>query len=180
MQRRKKDVGKTMKYLREREDKGIPLPPTMRRGSKEYVKSSYWTTLNQRCVNGSHFHDTPRNAAYKRKKLLLEITKQEFDDWVDTVWSDFESLYFSGKTPSIDRIDNSIGYRISNMQVIDLNVNMSKDRMKPVIATSIFTGEIKRFQSARSAMADGFDYRNISSAIKRNGTHKGFRWRFEV
>ena len=180
MQRRKKDVGKYMAYLREREKNGIPLPPTMRRGSKEYVKSSYWTTLNQRCVNGAHFNDTPKNSAYKKKKLLLEITKQEFIDWVDAVWSKFESLYSSGKTPSIDRIDNSIGYRISNMQVIDLKINMAKDRIKPVIATSIFTGEVKRYPSAKAAAIDGFEPKNISRAIKTGMNHKGFRWRFEV
>jgi len=176
---RKRDVGKSMKYLREREEKGLPLPPTMRRGSKEYVKSSYWTTLNQRCINGMYFNDVPRNASYKRKKLLIEITKQEFIDWVDLVWPEFERLYLSGKTPSIDRIDNSIGYRIDNMQVIDLKLNMSKDRMKPVIATSLFTGEVKRYISEKSAEKDGFCSKNISRSIKQNGTHKGFRWRFE-
>jgi len=176
---RKKDVGKSMAYLREREKNGIPLPPTMRRGCKEYVKSSYWTTLNQRCVNGKHFRDTQRNSSYKKKSILLEITKEEFDSWVDSVWTEFERIYSSGKTPSIDRIDNAIGYRLSNIRVIDLRLNMSKDRVKPVVATSIFTGEVKRYSSARDAEADGFNYKNISSAIKRNGNHKGFSWRFE-
>jgi len=110
---------------------------------------------------------------------LLEITKEEFCEWIEFEWPKFEDLYLSGKTPSIDRKDNSIGYRISNMQVIDLKENMSKDRIKAVIGVSIFTGEVKKYKSAKDAEIDGFNHKNISQAIKRKGNHKGFSWRFE-
>lgn len=179
MNKRKSDVGKTMQYIRDREANGLPIPPTMQRGTKEYVKSSYWSTLNQRCVNGLHFNDTTRNASYKRKAILLEITKEQFCDWVDSEWNIFELLYSSGRTPSIDRKDNAIGYRLDNMQVVDLKENMSKDRTKAVIGISNFTGEIKRYESAISAEIDGFNCKSISRAIKLKGNHKGFAWRFE-
>lgn len=175
---RKKEVGKTAKYIRERAKKGLPLPPSMRRGTPEYIKSAYWTTLNQRCVNGAHFNDTPKNASYKRKNMLLEISKEEFCAWVDENWETFEKIYKEGKTPSIDRKDNSIGYIASNMQVIDLKENMSKDRIKAIIGVSIFTGEVKKYKSAKHAEIDGFDRKNISQAIKRKGNHKGFSWKF--
>lgn len=178
MKIRKKVVGKTMQYLREREEKGIPLPPSMRRGTKEYIKSSYWATMNQRCINGNHFKDTPKNASYKRSNRMLELTKKDFNDWVDENWLEFELLYAQGKTPSIDRIDNTLGYNINNMRVVDLKENMAKDRVKPIIGSSIITGEEKAYPSAISATLDGFDNKLISRAIKTGGTHNGFTWRF--
>ena len=178
MNRRKLVVGKTAQYLRDREAKGLPLPPTMRRGSPEYVKSSYWTTLNQRCVNGAHFSDTRRNASYKRKNLRLEISKEEFFAWVDENWSAFASLYADGKTPSIDRKDNSIGYTYGNMQVIDLKENMRKDRIKQVKRVDVFTGFQKIYPSARDAEIDGFDRKGISAACIGGWNHKGNSWSF--
>lgn len=178
MKVRKKIVWKTMSRLREREVKGIPFHPSMRRGTKEYIKSSYWTTLNQRCVNGSHFKDTPKNSSYKRSNRKLELTKEEFDIWVDENWDKFLALYECGKTPSIDRIDNSIGYRVSNMNVIDLKENMAKDRVKPIVGTSILTGDVIKYPSATFAERDGFNRKNISQSIRTGGTHHGFMWAF--
>lgn len=150
----------------------------MRRGTREYVKSSYWTTLNQRCINGANFTDTPRNKAYKKKAVLLEITKAQFSDWVDASWSEFERLYADGKTPSIDRIDNTVGYRLGNIAVIDLKENMRKDRNKPVIRTDIFTGDEVMYASARLAALDGYDWGLISRACAKKYNHKGNAWRF--
>ena len=176
MNQRKAVLGKGSKRLHERQSKGLPLPPTMTRGTPEYVKSAYWTTLNQRCVNGAHFSDTRRNSSYKRKGLRLEMSREEFFAWVDENWSVFARLYAEGKTPSIDRKDNSIGYTYGNMQVIDLKENMRKDRVKPVIATNIFTGAVVRFDSARDA--HGFDYKLISRACLTGTNHKGHSWKF--
>ena len=180
MRIRKENVGKTMKYIRNRVASGLSIPPTMTRGTIEYVKSSYWTTLNQRCVNGAHFSDTKKNESYKRKAIKLEIDKEEFHGWVEENWAEFDNLYKAGKTPSIDRINNSIGYELNNMSVIYLFENISKDRCKPVIAISLADGTEKFYKSAREAEKFGFCAKLISRAIKLSGTHKGFRWQFSL
>lgn len=182
MQQRKAVLGKTAQYVHNRIAEGKLPPPTMRRGCPEYVKSSYWTSLNQRCVNGSQTVariDSKRNDAYARKSVELLLTKEEFDQWVDKNWQTFASLYAEGKTPSIDRINPDKGYEPSNMQVIDLKTNMRKDRTKPVIGTSIFDGSTKRYECAKDAGVDGFDYKLISRACLKGMNHKGFSWRFE-
>lgn len=182
MNQRKAVLGETARYLYKRIAEGKPLPPSMRRGSPEYIKSSYWTTLNQRCVNGSQTiarNDSKRNDAYARKGVELLLSKEQFDQWVDKNWQAFASLYAEGKTPSIDRIDSTKGYEPENMQVIDLKLNMRKDRTKPVIRTSIFDGSTKRYECAKDAKVDGFDPNLISRACIKGMNHKGHSWRFE-
>ena len=176
MQQRKQVLGRTAQYLHQRIAEGKSLPPTMRRGTPEYVKCSYWQTMNQRCTNVTNRVNSARNDAYLRKGVELLLTKAEFDEWVDQNWADFERIYSEGKTPSIDRKDATKGYEPSNMQVIDLKENMRKDRIKAVIGTSIFTGEEIRFASARDAI--GFDYKNISRSCLTGTNHKGYAWRF--
>lgn len=181
MQQRKAVLGRTAQYLHNRIAEGKPLPPTMRRGSPEYVKSSYWTTLNQRCVNGSQTVariDSKRNDAYARKGVELLLTKEQFNQWVDKNWKAFASLYAEGKTPSIDRIDPAKGYEPENMQVIDLKTNMRKDRTKPVIGTSIFDGSTKHYECAKDADMDGFNHTLISRACLTGMNHKGHSWKF--
>lgn len=63
------------------------------------------------------------------------------------------------------------------MQVIDLKENMRKDRIKAVIATNLFTGEITRYESARDAI--GFDYKLISRSCLTGKNHRGHSWKFE-
>lgn len=182
MNQRKAVLGETARYLHKRIAEGKPLPPSMRRGSPEYIKSSYWTTLNQRCVNGSRTVariDSKRNDAYARKGVELLLSKEQFDQWVDKNWQAFASLYAEGKTPSIDRIDSTKGYEPENMQVIDLKLNMRKDRIKPVIGTSIFDGSTKRYECAKDADVDGFNHQLISRACLKKANHKGYSWRFE-
>lgn len=179
MNQRKAVLGRTAQYLHNRIAEGKPLPPTMRRGSPEYVKCSYWQTLNQRCANGANRVNSRRNEAYAKKGVNLELTKEQFNEWVDKNWETFRALYESGRTPSIDRIDNSRGYAIDNMQVIDLKQNMRKDRIKPVISTCLFTGREERYESAVDAERDGFDKKLISRACAKGMNHKGRRWRFE-
>ena len=176
MQQRKAVLGRTAQYLHRRIEKGKSLPPTMRRGTPEYVKCSYWQTLNQRCVNVENRINSPRNEAYLRKGGELLLTKAEFNEWVDENWKEFERIYSEGKTPSIDRKDVTKGYEPSNMQVIDLKENMRKDRVKKVIGTCIFTGAEIKFDSAREA--NGFDHKLISRACKTGINHKGYSWKF--
>lgn len=176
MNRRKAILSQSAERFYQRIEKGQALPPSMQRGTPEYVKAHYWSTMNQRCVNGRYIQESKRNDAYLRKGVELLLTKAEFDEWVDQNWVDFERIYAEGKTPSIDRKDATKGYEPSNMQVIDLKENMRKDRVKPVIGTSIFTGEEIRFASAHDAT--GFDYKLISRSCLKGINHKGYAWRF--
>ena len=177
-------LSRTGEYIRKREDAGLPLPPSMRRGSKEYIKSAYWQTLKQRTLNSKEFTDSKRNASYKRNCVSLDISKEEFDSWVDDNWSKFEALYAEGKIPSIDRIDNNGNYCRSNMDVIDLKENMAKDRRIPVVAVCVESGVVLRFASAKDAHRNSlkddsmpnFCDKGISRAIKRGGTHMGYKW----
>lgn len=177
MNRRKAILTESAERFHRRIAEGKSLPPSMERGLPEYVKSHYWSTLNQRCVNGRYIQDTKRNKAYLRKGVELLLTKEEFGAWVDENWEDFMRIYAEGKTPSIDRRDVTKGYEPSNMQVIDLRENMRKDRIKAVIGTNIFTGEEVRFPSAIDAT--GFDNALISRACKTGINHRGHSWRFE-
>lgn len=178
MNQRKVDLGKTAKYLHARLNSGGLLPPSMRRGCPEYIKSAYWTTLNQRCINGAHFSDTSRNKSYRDKAVMLEMTKAQFSEWVDCNWAKFAALYAEGKTPSIDRINNALGYFAENMDVIDLKENMRKDRNKPVTRVDIFTGKEVTYESARAAEIDGYSYKQISRACIAGTNHKGSAWKF--
>lgn len=152
--------------------------PSWSRGTMAYVQGRYWNTLNQRSVNGRP-QRTPRNESYFRRGTRLEFTKVEFCAWVSDHWPEFQAIYESGRTPSIDRVDNSKNYSLDNIQVIDLRENMAKDRRKPVKATNKETGEVRQYPSARdAARADGFDWKLISSACLKGFCHKGWKWEF--
>lgn len=178
MIQRKAVLGKTAEMLHKRVAEGRPLPPTMIRGSKEYIKSSYWQTLNQRCANGRWRVNSKRNESYLRKNVLLLITKEDFDRWVDDNWEKFDALYKAGKTPSIDRISNSGNYEIENMDVVDLKENMAKDRRKKVIGVHVISGEEIEFDSAKTASKHGFDQNLISRSARSEYSHKQYKWRF--
>ena len=165
----------TLEYWRRR-DEGR-LSPTEKRGTPEYFKLKYWTTLNQRTINGAHPVTSRRNMAYMEKGVRLEITKEEFDSWVDFHWLAIEQIYAYGGTPSIDRKDPDGHYTPENMQILELKENIGKDHRKPVIAITPGGGEL-RFSCAREAEGAGFDKRLISRSIKKNIKHMGCRWRF--
>lgn len=171
-------MSKTARYLVDRERKGLPLPPSMRRGTLEYAKTKGWNSILQRTVNGRP-QRTAKNESHLRKGLRIEFTKEEFCSWVDANWDKYEAAYRAGRTPSVDRIDNAKGYSLDNIQLIDLRENMSKDRKKPVVGTRLDTGKSFLFPSATDAQDRlGISKALISAAIKRNGTACGWSWRF--
>lgn len=180
MNRRKSVLSQSAERFYQRIERGELLPPSMRRGTREYVKSHYWSTMNQRCVNGKYIQDTERNNAYLRKGVEILLTKEEFCAWVDDNWACFDRIYSEGSTPSIDRKDPSKGYEPSNMQVIDLRENMRKDRVKPVIGTCLKTRTKKRYASGVDTEVDGFCRKGVSRAVATRGCHKGWFWEFDV
>jgi hypothetical protein len=153
------------------------LSPSEKRGTRDYFKLKYWTTLNQRTINGSRPVHSRRNVRYMEKGIRLEMTREEFVAWVEENWPAIDKIYCNGGTPSIDRKDPNGHYTTSNMQIIELSENIGKDHRKPVIATTPGGSEMA-FSCARAAEAAGFDKRLISRSIKKKFRHMGCQWRF--
>ena len=63
--------------------------------------------------------DEPKNRGYKNKKLL--VSEKDFVEW-------FMPQDYKGC--SVDRIDNSGHYELSNMQIIPIDENIRKDKVK--------------------------------------------------
>jgi hypothetical protein len=60
---------------------------------------------------------TPKNKHYAGRSL--DMTKEEFEKWF--MLNDFKGC-------SVDRIDNSKGYSLSNLQMLPLAINIIKDK----------------------------------------------------
>lgn len=99
----------------------------------KYYADSTWKTLNQRCANGKWANSpavqrAPQMISYHKKQILLQITQDELKQF----WKDNEKLVkeilAAGGTPSIDRIDDSGHYTLSNMQILERKANIQKSR----------------------------------------------------
>jgi len=99
----------------------------------KYYADATWKTLNQRCVNGLYANspailNSPQMISYHKKQILLQITQDELKQF----WKDNEKLVkeilAAGETPSIDRIDDSGHYTLSNMQILERKANIEKSR----------------------------------------------------
>ena len=83
-------------------------------GGQHRALSRYYMILNRVKNN-----DRDRNRCYTDIEVSLD--KDEFVEWF--MKHDFEGA-------SVDRIDNKKGYFMDNIQLIPLDENMRKDRMK--------------------------------------------------
>lgn len=92
-----------------------------------------WNTIAQRTINGPYSRSksvtsNPQQRSYLAKGITLDMTKDEFFNFC----SNNEELIFEmltdNKRPSIDRIDNTLGYSTNNIQIIPLIDNILKDR----------------------------------------------------
>lgn len=85
----------------------------------EFVHSK-WTALNLRA--GKYRIDSKKNNSYKNINIIF--TREEFRDWCIAN----ESIILSMTRPSIDRLDKSKDYTLSNIQVLELRDNIAKDK----------------------------------------------------
>ena len=69
---------------------------------------------------------TQDEPCYVKKSIKLNMTREQFTSWVKSHWPLIQDLKDQGKTPSIDRIDSSQHYTISNIQIISLRQNCIK------------------------------------------------------
>lgn len=91
-----------------------------------YLKHKYYM-MCQRCGNGKY---TVRDYAKKGLKLTLE----EWLNWCNETMPTFMALHSAWKasgydpklTPTIDRIDNSKGYELGNLQWLTKSANSRK------------------------------------------------------
>lgn len=101
-------------------------PETHRLAYSKMVQNR-WSALNQRCVNGkwSQTH-TNQFKSYQRHQIELQMTKEEFTAWMESQKTRYFEILATGDVPSIDRIDNSAHYTISNIQLISRHENLEK------------------------------------------------------
>lgn len=129
-----------------------------------------------------------------------EFTKDELREWFlknkffYTLWNNW---VFSGfdrmSAPSADRLDNSIGYIFSNMELKTWGQNLEKDIVnnskkavevtsKPVLQLNSEGNVINEYPSIREASrVTGIDRSNISMAtirIRRKSAG-GYQWKFK-
>jgi hypothetical protein len=97
----------------------------------------------------------PRNKHYANR--ALEMTQEEFISWF--MERDFEGC-------SVDRIDNTKGYSISNIQLLPLALNMSKDKTR-FDGTSHTCSKCKQTKLAENFVKDARRFSGIGSICKR-------------
>lgn len=90
-----------------------------------------WAALNQRCSNGRYTEsytaqNTPQIQSYQKKGIQLELTFQEFKNWMLENEEKHNQIVASGENSSIDRIDEKKGYSLGNIQLISLHENIEK------------------------------------------------------
>lgn len=87
---------------------------------------SVWTSLNLRCVNGKYHHLRTISKCLVYEDIMIEFTRDEFKKYCIDNLLLIESL----DRPSLDRIDNSLGYSLCNIQIIELRDNIRKSKLK--------------------------------------------------
>lgn len=98
------------------------------KGTIEYFIKYRWKDINKRTINGSQSHRIKRknNASYLKRGIEVRMTKTEFRAFCIQNQDVITGLYAESKIPSIDRIDPSGHYEISNIRILDVSLNRGK------------------------------------------------------
>lgn len=99
----------------------------------EYSKiiNNRWHSINQRCVNdlystsNSALH-SPQFVSYHKRGITINMTREEFTNWMWSVKDIHDEIIRNGDKSSIDRIDEDRGYEVGNIQLISLHANIEK------------------------------------------------------
>ena len=87
---------------------------------------SRWIGLNIRCSNGKYKHLATKSKCKTYDNININISFDEFKK----LCVENEYLISNLQKPSIDRIDNTKDYTISNIQFIELSTNIGKEKIK--------------------------------------------------
>lgn len=106
------------------------------KGNKKLTKYHYlinnrWNSINQRCINGKYAKSisvqySPQFQSYHKQNITINMTKEEFTNWMLSVEQIHNDIISVGEKSSIDRIDETKGYEIGNLQLISLHSNIEK------------------------------------------------------
>lgn len=92
-----------------------------------FIIENRWKSINQRCVNGCFkTPNAPQFESYTRKGITVNMSKEEFTTWMLSVEHIHNQIVSKGERSSIDRIDETKGYEIGNLQLISLHENIEK------------------------------------------------------
>jgi hypothetical protein len=93
-------------------------------GVGKFIKTS-WTNMNIRCGKYIHLQTSRKNDSYKG--IIIEFSRKEFKRWC----IDNSHMILNCKRPSIDRLDKNKNYTLENIQILELEENIRKDKLIP-------------------------------------------------
>lgn len=109
-----------------------------------------WNSINQRCINGCYkTPNAPQFQSYTRKGITINMSKEEFTIWMLSVENTHNQIVSKGEKSSIDRIDDTKGYEIGNLQLISLHDNIEK-RIGEVCKYSTSEAKLKKIPQNKS------------------------------
>lgn len=155
------------------------------KGTLQYFKEITWTGINQRTINGS----SPRwnkksDRKYLDKGIKLEMTRLEYYSWCDKNAEKIISIYLSGKTPSIDRINSDSNYDINSIRVLNLDENIKNGGIsssvfisRGITACCINTKKLISFKKIKDVKLSGFNPLCVRKALYgKLKSYKGYVW----
>ena len=150
-------------------------------------------------INGvlTEIYSTQRKSSKRRGHPLPSYTKLELKHWlynntnflkVYHAWVD--SGYNTRLKPSVDRLDDYIGYRMDNIRLVtwdennrrahsDMKSGINNKKSKRVLQLTLDGDLVKEWYSISDAGRNGYSKVCISGCCNgKNQTHKGFIWKF--
>ena len=146
-----------------------------RTDSTFYLRTKYQVIM-QRCRNKNH----KEYESYKNYKVCSSeefINKFKNDKQYLKLYKEWQkSNYKLSLTPSIDRIDNSKGYTLNNIQMITMGKNASKDNKTPVNVYNLKGKFIRSYSSMHEVSMDlkvnsGSIYKFLRGEYKKAGKY---------
>lgn len=180
----------TKRYTRERDTRPLDIK-RYRTNPDRYLKHKYYM-IRRRCqlkyrggrIKGKQY----RNSYYGREFL----SQQEWEEWCEqskktflALWSNWvESGWDRNKSPSIDRIDNRLGYIVGNLQWTTAFGNTQRYledlyKEKGEVVAYKDGKEIGRYKNQmEAAQALKIDHKRISAAITNERKCNGYTFRY--
>lgn len=94
------------------------------------IMRNRWCSLSERAINGcySSVGHKPQSKSYHDRSVTMGMTKDQYMEWVMSPEVIEQAIWFYSKriNPDIDRIDDSKGYSVDNIQLLDHYLNVEK------------------------------------------------------